>query len=71
MAATDHAVRVGIFGSGGWARRTHIPNLLKLDGVEVVAVCDISADAAQQAASEFGIASSYSDGYEMVDDFAP
>lgn len=66
MAATAGTVRVGVFGSGGWARRTHIPNLLKLEGVDLVAVCDVNAAAAQQAAAEFGIGATYADGYEMV-----
>ena len=65
MAATDDRVRVAVLGSGGWARRTHIPNLQKLD-VDIVAVCDLSDEAAQQAADEFGIPSRYRDGYEMI-----
>ena len=65
MAATDNRVRVAVLGSGGWARRTHIPNLQKLD-VDIVALCDVSDEAAQQAADEFGIPSRYGDGYEMI-----
>ena len=40
MASTESKIRIGIYGCGSWANRTHIPNLLKLDGVEIVAVCD-------------------------------
>ncbi len=65
MAATDDRIRVGIFGSGGWARRTHIPNLHKLD-VDIVALCDVSEEAAKQAADEFSIPACYADGYEMI-----
>ncbi|MBT6146986.1 MAG: Gfo/Idh/MocA family oxidoreductase [Gemmatimonadetes bacterium] len=66
MAATEASIRVGVFGSGGWARRTHIPNLQKLD-VDIVALCDVSPEAAKQAADEFGIPASYADGYDMID----
>ena len=48
MSATDGRVRVAVLGSGGWARRTHIPNLQKLD-VDIVALCDVNDEAAQQA----------------------
>lgn len=62
MAAT---VRVGVYGSGGWARRTHIPNLQKL-GVDIVALCDVQPEAVQAAADEFGIPGRYTDGHEMI-----
>jgi predicted dehydrogenase len=68
MAATGNPVRVGIFGCGGWARRTHIPNLINIEGAEVVAVCDLHGDAAQQSAADFGIGRSYDDGYRMVEE---
>ncbi|MEE2830889.1 MAG: Gfo/Idh/MocA family oxidoreductase [Candidatus Latescibacterota bacterium] len=65
MAATDGRVRVAVLGSGGWARRTHIPNLQKLD-VDIVALCDVNDEAAQQATDEFDIPTRYRDGYEMI-----
>ena len=65
MAATEGKVRVGVYGCGGWARRTHIPNLLKLDA-EIVALCDLNLEAAQEAADKFGIDSCYIDGHEMI-----
>ena len=65
MAATKSRVRVGIFGSGNFACRTHIPNLQRLD-VDLVALCDVSHDAAVAAANEFGIPSRYTNGHEMI-----
>ena len=47
MASTDSKIRIGIYGCGSWANRTHIPNLLKLDGVEIVAICDSNLEVAQ------------------------
>ena len=37
--------RVGFYGTGVVANGTHIPNLMALDGVEIVALCDISETA--------------------------
>ena len=65
MAATDGRIRIGVLGSGGWARRTHMPNLQKLD-VDIIALSDVSEQATKQAAEEFGIPACYSDGYKMI-----
>ena len=39
---------------------------MRLEGVEVIAVCDIVEENARQAAADFGIPRSYTDGHEMV-----
>lgn len=59
-------VRAAIYGTGAWANRTHIPNLLKLDDVEIVAACDASRSAADETAHAFGIARTYTDGHAML-----
>jgi len=66
VSGNRRTVRVAIFGAGAWANRTHIPNLLKLDGVEVVALCDAHGPAAEETARTFGIARSYTDGQAML-----
>ncbi|MDA0709909.1 MAG: Gfo/Idh/MocA family oxidoreductase [bacterium] len=63
----DGKVRVGVYGAGRFANRTHIPNLQKVKGAEVVAVCDISATAVAETAQAFGIESSYTDAYQMLE----
>jgi predicted dehydrogenase len=60
-------VRVAIYGCGRWANRTHIPNLQKIEGVEVVALCDIDSQALQSTAQRFGVAQTYRDGHAMLD----
>ena len=60
-------VRVGVYGTGRMASNTHIPNLLKLDGVEIVAVCDVNAEGVKAAAEAFEIPAIYLDGREMVE----
>ena len=63
---TDRNVRVGIYGAGSWANRSHIPNLLKLDGVEIVAVCDMDERACRSTAERWRIARTYADGHDML-----
>jgi len=47
---------VGIIGCGGIANAKHIPNLLKLENVEITGVCDAySRERAEAAVSRFGI----------------
>lgn len=67
MAITDRPVRIGLFGAGNFANRTHLPNLSKLDDVEVVAACDIDPVRLQATAAQFAIPRTYADGYQMLD----
>lgn len=67
MASTDRAIRIAIYGCGSWANRTHIPNLLKLDDVEIVALCDSNPQSLKSTAEAFNISKTYHDGHEMLD----
>jgi len=60
-------LRIGIIGAGGIARGAHIPNYLKCgDRVEVVAVADVSREAAEQCAKQFAIPEVYGSYEEML-----
>jgi predicted dehydrogenase len=59
-------LRVGIIGAGGIAGNMHLPSVREHLGCELVAVCDIRADAAQQAAAEFGARKAYTLYGEML-----
>ena len=59
-------IRVAVYGTGKFARATHIPNLLQIDGVEIVALCDMARNALQEAALQFGIPHAYRDAHEML-----
>ena len=62
------AVRVGIFGAGGHARRAHAPNLRALPGVEVVAIADANTELAEALAADFcPSARIFADGHEMLE----
>ena len=60
-------IRVGIFGAGGFANNQHLPNLTKIDGVDIVAVCDVNEHSAKETAGRFDIPHVYTDGHEMLD----
>jgi predicted dehydrogenase len=66
MAAIERSLRVGLYGTGSWANRTHLPNLAGMAGVEVVAACDADPAALQETAARFSIPRTYADGHEML-----
>ena len=63
----SRSIKVGIFGAGRFANRQHLPNLSRIDDVEVVAVCDINETAARDTAERFDIPGVYTDAHEMLD----
>ena len=48
-------VRIGIIGTGGIARGTHIPQLLKVPEAKITAICDIDEQKLRQVGDELGI----------------
>ena len=50
----DKKLRVGIIGCGGIANGKHMPNLHKIEEVEMVAFCDIVKEKANLAAARYG-----------------
>ena len=59
-------LRIGIVGAGANTKTMHIPGFQKIDGVEVVAVCNRSRASGQKVADEFGITAVYEDWKELV-----
>jgi predicted dehydrogenase len=51
----SRVLRVGVLGAGTWARAAHIPGWLRDPRCKVVAVCDVDAAKAQDAARHFDI----------------
>ncbi len=66
-AIEDRNVRVGVYGTGNFANRQHLPNLSKLEKVELVAASDINTDALKTTAEKFGIPRTYEDAHEMLE----
>ena len=67
MRARDRVLRVGIYGTGKWAQQTHIPNLRKLEKVEIVAASDIDPERLRKTAERFSIPRIYEDAHEMLE----
>lgn len=59
-------IRVGIIGTGGWARYGHIPVLQALDGFKVVALAGRNLDKVRQYASELGIGLAFGSAEELI-----
>jgi len=48
-------IRIGIIGTGGIGRGAHMPAFKRVEGVEIVAVCDKNRASAERAAQEFEV----------------
>ncbi len=66
--AADGKVRVGVLGAGGrWAMTAHLPAWRRDRRVELVAVCDVSPELAEQAARQFEAPVVTTDYRELLD----
>ncbi len=54
-------VKIAVIGVGGIARGNHLPGYMKMDNVEIVAVCDILEDRAKAIAEQFNVPAYYTD----------
>ena len=61
------SVRVAFYGTGKWAKRSHLPNLRRLDGVDIVAACDVDEAALESTLKEFEIERTYANAYKMLE----
>ena len=64
-------IRVGILGAsatGGWARESHIPAILGLVGLELVAVATSRQETADAAAQAFGAKKAYGNATDLLND---
>jgi predicted dehydrogenase len=52
---TMKKIKVGIIGCGFIAKLKHLPNMAKIEDVEVVAFCDHNIDRAQALAKKYGV----------------
>jgi len=59
-------LRVGLIGTGGICRGQHIPGWQRLKDAQIVAVCDISKDAAAKAAELTGASEVFTDYKQML-----
>lgn len=59
-------IRVGIIGTGGWARYGHIPTLQSLDGFEVVALSGRNLEKVRGYADDFNIHHAFDNADDLV-----
>jgi predicted dehydrogenase len=64
----SNGIRVGIIGSGGWARYGHIPALQALDDFEVVALAGRNLEKVRGHAQRFGIPHAFGSAEELIAD---
>lgn len=59
-------IRVGIIGTGGWARYGHIPALQSLEGFEITALAVRNKQKVEKYAAQFGISQAYGSPEELL-----
>ena len=62
---SDKKLRVGVIGVG-FAGRAHMEGYKNAEEAELIAVCDVSKDRAQEAADKYGISKIFTDYEEML-----
>lgn len=60
-------LKIGFIGTGGIANG-HLRNLAKIEGVEVIAFCDVQRERAEEAARQWPDARAYANVKDMLDD---
>lgn len=63
----EKKLRYACIGAGGIARKKHLANYAKQKDIELVAVCDSVAAAAEALSRDFGIGKTYTDYKEMLE----
>ncbi len=66
--STSEKVRVAVVGAGRWAQVAHIPGWQREPRAEVVALADVDAKAADEAAATFSVPRAVTDYRELLDD---
>ena len=61
-------LKIGIVGIGNIAEKIHLPALMKISEVEILAVCDQNQEKAQSLAEQYGIRLVYKDYMELLED---
>jgi predicted dehydrogenase len=67
-AFVSQTIRVGIVGAGANTRAMHLPNLQKIEGVEIVGVVNRSRESSERVARQFGIPKIYQHWREAIND---
>ncbi len=63
----ERKLKIAVIGAGGIANHAHLTGYSRMDNVEIVAICDIIREKAEETARKFGIPAVY-ENYEDVFD---
>lgn len=67
MNDPDH-IRISFIGAGGICEQRHLPGLAQIPGIELVAVCNRSAESSERIKQKWGFARIESDWRVVIDD---
>lgn len=60
-------IRLGFIGAGGICEQRHLPNLAKMSGVELVAVCNRSPESSRRIQEKWGFARTADDWRQVIE----
>ncbi len=60
-------IRLGFIGAGGICEQRHLPNLAKMPGVELVAVCNRSEESSRRVQEKWGFARTADNSKQIID----
>lgn len=60
-------IRLGFIGAGGICEQRHLPNLVKMPDVELIAVCNRSAESGRRVQQKWGFARATADWRQIVE----
>lgn len=64
-------LKIALIGAGNMANLVHYPSLTSFDDVDIVGLCDVDAERLAATSAKFGIARTFHDYRQMLDDTAP
>jgi predicted dehydrogenase len=63
---TRERLRIGVLGAGRWAQIAHIPGWQRDPRIEMVVICDLVEERAQDLAQQFGVPEATTDWQAVV-----
>ena len=63
----SESIRLGFIGAGGICEQRHLPNLAKMSGVELVAVCNRSPESSRRIQEKWGFARTADDWRQVIE----
>ena len=59
-------LKIGVIGAGGICTACHMPAFAEMDNVEIVAICDVKIQKAQELADKYGIQNVFEDYNDVI-----